>query len=159
MPGPVNNVLRDCPRLTQNSYRAAVAGIVNAIKSDFNESDKDVADELGVSPATINNASNKVGDLNAVTLLRIGQRYGLGRLGPVIALIGATVAAADGGSTEDDQLPVCAARGQLFLAEALADKVIDDAEILAGAEAIESAFEAFGQLKWRLDGLRARKHA
>lgn len=157
MPNDGNTVLSNNAALHQTSYRGAVAGIINAIKSEFDESDQDVADRLGTSATTINNASNKRGDLNAVTLLRIGKEYGLHRLGPVMGLIGGKATPVEAVCTSDAHLPVGAARGQLFLAKALSDQVITDGEILEGAEDIEAAYQTFGNLKWRLDGARARK--
>lgn len=154
---PTPNVLGSSVALHQTNYRNAVAGIINGLKAEFGESDLDMAERLGVSKATINNASNKNADLNAVTLLRIGREYGLHRLGPVMGLIGGKVAAVDAVCTSDLNLPVGAARGQLFLATALADNAICDAEILDGAECIEAAYKTFAQLKWRLDGLRLKR--
>ncbi|WP_157222658.1 hypothetical protein [Novosphingobium sp. AP12] len=127
------------------------------MKSEFGESDQDMAERLGTSSGTINNASNKRGDLNAVTLLRIGKEYGLHRLGPVLGLVGGKAAPVEAVCTSDLDLPVHAARGQLFLAVALADRDISEAELLEGADDIEAAYVAFGHLKWRLDGARRRR--
>jgi hypothetical protein len=157
MPGDGNTVLSNHAALHQTSYRAAVACMINGIKSEFGESDQDVADRLGTSSTTINNASNKRGDLGAVTLLRIGKEYGLHRLGPVMGLIGGKATPVEAVCTSDLHLPVGAARGQLFLAKALGDLRIDDSEIFEGGEDIEAAYETFGHLKWRLDGVRARR--
>ena len=155
MPDP--KVLADCPALTQSSYRSAVAAIVNSLKAEFRESDQDMADRLGCSKATINNASNQRGNLDGVTLLRIGREYGLTRLGPVMHLIGGKSVPMQATCTTDDHLPIGAARGTLFLAKALSDQRIDDDEILEGASDIEAAYETFGILKWRLDGIRQRR--
>jgi len=157
MPTDGNTVLSNHAALHQTSYRAAVASMINAIKSEQGESDQDVADRLGTSATTINNASNKRGDLGAVTLLRIGKEYGLHRLGPVMALIGGKAASIEAVCTSDAHLPVGAARGQLFLAKAMSDQRIDDDEIIEGGGDIEAAYETFGHLKWRLDGARARR--
>lgn len=153
----VNNVLSNPGPITQSSYRAVVASIVNAIKAETGDSDQDMADKLGCSAATVNNASNKRGDLSPVTMLRIGQVYGLNRLQPIAAMIGGKLAPHDAVCTTDADMSIGAARGQLFLAQALADKRIDDSEILEGGEDIEAAYEAFSVLKWRLDSARARR--
>jgi len=145
--------------LHHNSYRACVAAILNAIKAEFGESDQDVADRLGCSSTTVNNACNKRGNLDPVTLLKIGKEYGLHRIDPVLGLIGGKMAARNAVCTSDEHLPVGAARGQLFLARALADQVIDDDEVLEGAADIEAAHQTFGVLQWRLDGLRLRREA
>jgi hypothetical protein len=157
MPGEGNTVLSNHAALHQTSYRAAVAGIINAIKAETGESDQDVADRLGTSATTINNASNKRGDLNPVTMLKIGKEYGLHRLGPVMGLIGGKATPIEAVCTSDAHLPVGAARGQMFLAKALSDQRIDDDEICDGGSDIEAAYETFGHLKWRLDGVRARR--
>ena len=156
---PDAHVLSDHPPLHHNSYRASVAAVLNALKAEFGESDQDVADRLGCSATTVNNACNKRGNLDPVTLLKIGKEYGVQRLDTVMGLIGGKLAGQDAFCTSDERLPVGAARGQLFLAEALADKRIDDHEILAGAADIELAYETFGNLKWRLDGLRRERAA
>lgn len=152
-----HNVRRDFGPLTQSSYRAAVAGIINGIKGELGKSDQDIADRIGCSATTVNNAGNQRGNLDAVTLLRIGEEFGLSRLGPVMGLIGGKAAPEQAICTSDDQLPVGAARGQLFLAKALSDRRIDDDEVFEGAADIEAAYEVFGALKWRLDGLRTRR--
>jgi hypothetical protein len=152
-----NTVLSNHAALHQTSYRSAVAGIINALKSEFGESDQDVADRLGTSATTINNASNKRGDLNPVTMLRIGKEYGLHRLGPVMGLIGGKATPVEAVCTSDAHLPVGAARGQMFLAKALSDQRIDDDEICDGGEDIEAAYQTFGHLKWRLDAARSRR--
>src|SRR5437868_3398418 len=79
IPVPDNTVLGGCRPITQSSYRRVVASIVNAIKAEHHESDQDVADRLGVSAATVNNASNQRGDLSPVTMLNLGRVYGLHR--------------------------------------------------------------------------------
>jgi hypothetical protein len=152
-----NNVLTDCAPVTQSSYRAVVAGIINAIKAETGDSDQDVADRLGVSAATVNNASNKRGDLSPVTMLQLGRVYGLTRLQPVAAMLQAKLSPAAAVCTSDADLPIGAARGQLFLARALADQRIDDSEIIEGADDIEAAAQVFDTLKWRLDSIRTRR--
>lgn len=152
-----NNVLTNTAPITQSSYRRIVASIVNAIKADHHESDLDVADRLGVSAATVNNASNQRGDLSPVTMLKLGQTYGLSRLQPIANMLGAKLSPMEAICTTDADLPIGAARGQLFLARALSDQRIDDNEIIAGAADIEAACEVFSTLKWRLDSARARR--
>lgn len=154
---PDNTVLGGCGPITQSSYRRVVASIINAIKADQHQSDQDLADSLGVSAATVNNASNQRGDLSPVTMLKLGATYGLHRLQPIAGMLGAKLSPADAVCTSDNDLPIGAARGQLFLARALADKKIDDNEVLAGGEDIEAAYQTFGVLKWRLDGLRTKR--
>jgi hypothetical protein len=158
MPVADNNVLSDGRALSQNSYRSAVAAVINAIKLARHASDQDMADALDVSATTINNASNRRGNLDAVTLLRIGARYGIDRLSPVLALIGAKAAAMEaGGLGPLHDLSVGAARGQLFLAKALADATITDRELLEGGAEIEAAYSAFARLQYRLDALRTER--
>lgn len=157
MPVRDHNVLTGLGELTQSSYRAVVASIINAIKAETGDSDQDIADKLGCSKGTINNASNKVGDLSPVTMLKLGKKYGLHRLQPIAALIGARLNPQEAPHGAECDLPIGAARFQLFLCRALADQVIDDAEILAGAAEIEAGHEAACNLKTRLDEVRARR--
>jgi len=159
MPRKVNNVLGDTATLTQSSYRIAMAGIIRSIQSRHGESDRDTADRLGVSAATIGNARNEKGDLSPVTLLRIGKEYGLDAIAPALHLVGARAVPEGASCTTDATMPVPVAKAQVFLCEALADNgQIDDHEILAdGApEAIEQAGQVFDTLRWRLNGLRAK---
>lgn len=149
-----NKVLRDFGPLDQHTYRSAVAAVVNGIKADHDLSDKELAKALGCSSTTVNNASNKRGNLDAVTLLAIGEKYGLHRLDPVLNLIEGKASPRETITAGDEQLPVAVARGQLWLLRALSDQVIDDDEILEGAEDICAGYEAFAQLKARLDAIR-----
>lgn len=134
---------------------AAVSSIILGIQRDAAETDQDTADRLGVSAGTVANARNRRGSLSTLTLLRIGKEYGLDRLAPVMHLIGGKVAPETAVCTSDMELPVGAARGQLFLARALLDQHIDDGEIAAGALDIEAGGQAFDGLRWRLNKLRA----
>lgn len=77
-----------CP--TQSSLRGAVAAMIRDIQRDYHESDQDTADNLGVSAGTISNARNSKADLGAVTIARIGHRYGASYVDPYHALYGAT---------------------------------------------------------------------
>lgn len=152
----VRNELGDVPRLKQSSYRQAVASIIRSVQLVHSHSDQDVADRIDCSAATVCNARNEKGDLNPVTLLRLGEEYGLHTLGPVMLLIGAAPPEPiDGGGTTDREMPIHVAGAQLFLSRALSDNNrIDDAEVLEGAEAIESGGRVFDALRFRLNFLR-----
>jgi hypothetical protein len=154
MPVADNTVLRDFGPLDQSSYRAAVAAVVNGLKADKGLSDAELARELGCSSTTVNNASNKRGNLDAVTLLAIGDQYGVHRLDPVLGLVAGKAAPCGAQGVLDAQLPIAVARGQLWLALAMSDQLITDDEILAGASDITAGYEAFAALKSRLDELR-----
>lgn len=149
------NVLRRGAGLTQTSMLAAVASIIAGIKADTGESSQDMADRLGVSAGTIDNAGNRKAALSMLTVLRIGKEYGLARLHPVMHLIDAKPVPAVAVCTTDHQMPIGAAKGQLFLAQALADQRIDDVEVADGADAIEAGGQVFDALRWRLNELRA----
>ena len=156
MPG---NGLGDRPTLTQSSYRRAVAAIVRSIQANKHESDQDTADRLGVSAATVGNARNEKGDLAPLTLLRIGAVYGLDAINPAMLLMGGKAVPVEARCVPDREMPVVVCKGQLFLAEALADNdQVDDDELLApgAAEAVEACGQVFDTLRWRVNSLRAR---
>lgn len=150
-----NNVLRRTEPLTQSSMLAAVSSIISGIKADTGETDQDMADRLGCSAGTIGNAGNRKAALSMLTVMKIGEVYGLHRLAPLFHLIGGKLAPEDAVCTSDHDLPIGAARGQMFLAKALADQVISDGEIAEGAGDIEAAGQVYDGLRYRLNGLRA----
>lgn len=76
-----------CP--TQNKLRAAISKIICSVQADTGLTDDDLADALGVSVGTVHNARNKLTDLNATTIARIGAKWGPERLDPYSALYGA----------------------------------------------------------------------
>lgn len=82
----VHKGLRNRSPLTQSSYRTAVSETVKAAQGDA--SDRDMADVWGVSSGTVQNARNKASDLNAVSLLKLGERFGPAALDTVLSLIG-----------------------------------------------------------------------
>lgn len=150
-------MLGDKPGLTQSSYRRAVAAMIRSVQARCQESDRDTADKLGVSAATVGNARNENGDLSAMTLLRVGKEYGFDAIAPVMLLIEAKAAPVGAHCTSDVDMPPAVARGQLFLVDALhGDNEINDLEIIAGAEAIEQSGQVFDTLRWRLNSARAR---
>jgi hypothetical protein len=76
-----------CP--TQKTLRAAVAAIIRDIQRDRSETDQCTADQLGVSIGTIRSARNETADLGAVTIARIGHKYGAHYVDPYHRLYGA----------------------------------------------------------------------
>lgn len=150
-----NNVLPRGIPLTQSSMLDAVGSIVKGIQLDTNESDQDTADRLGVSSGTIANARNGKAALSMLTVMKIGEVYGLHRLAPLFHLIGGKLAPEAAVCTSDHDLPIGAARGQMFLARALADQSISDTELAEGAADIEAAGQTFDALRYRLNNLRA----
>ena len=84
-----SNVLLPIRMPTQKSLRAAVANMVRDIQRDFSETDQDTADALGISVGTVRNARNELADLGAVTIARIGHKYGAHYVDPYHRLYGA----------------------------------------------------------------------
>lgn len=84
-----SNVLLPFATPTQKSLRGAVATIIRDIQRDFRETDQETADNLGISDGTVRNARNEKTDLNAVTIARIGHRYGAHYVDPYHRLYGA----------------------------------------------------------------------
>ena len=89
MPNNGPNVLLPFACPTQSSLRAAVAAMIRDIQRDYHENDQDTADKLGVSSGTIANARNSKADLGAVTIARIGHKYGAHYVDPYHRLYGA----------------------------------------------------------------------
>lgn len=100
---PRRNDLLPMPLPTQSSLRHAIAEIIRGVQLDHKLTDKDMAEQIGVSPGTIGNARNEECDLNATTIARIGHRYGAERLDPYAKLYGARNVPLDAG--EVDALP------------------------------------------------------
>ncbi|WP_257541074.1 hypothetical protein [Sphingobium sp. CFD-1] len=150
-----NNVLQRNVTLTQSSMLAAVSSIIVGAQADTGDTDQDMADKLGCSAGTVANARNRKAAMNMLTVMKIGEVYGLDRLAPLMHLIGGKLAPEAAVCTSDRDLPIGAARGQMFLAEALADNRIDDSELASGAEDIEAAGQVFDALRYRLNVLRA----
>lgn len=74
---------------TQKRLREAVANIIRDVQRDFKETDEQTADALGISDGTVRNARNERTDLNAVTIARIGHKYGAHYVDPYHRLYGA----------------------------------------------------------------------
>jgi hypothetical protein len=146
MPGKVNSVLDNSPRLTQSSYRKAVREVVKTITE--NTPDPEAAEILRCCKQTIRNARDMVGDLKAITLLRIAAAHGPERLKPVTELIGMglawTIPPADETTDREKESRVLSAA--LALSVALADGKIEDGEIDANRATIENAITALRAL-------------
>jgi hypothetical protein len=134
---------------------AAVSSIIVGIQAESNDTDQDMADKLGCSAGTIANARNRKAAMNMLTVMKLGEVYGLSRLAPLMHIIGGKIAPEQAICTSDHDLPIGAARGQMFLARALADQHISDTEVAEGAEDIEAAGQTFDALRYRLNNLRA----
>lgn len=68
---------------TRRSYRAAVKQIVLTVKARHRLSSEDLAEKIGVSKDTIENAENELSSLEAVSLLNIAYFYGEESVEPV----------------------------------------------------------------------------
>lgn len=85
---PINVLLpMACP--TQNKLRTAISKIICGVQHDTCLTDEELADELGISVGTVRNSRNRLTDLNATTIARIGAKWGVERLDPYSALWGA----------------------------------------------------------------------
>jgi DNA-binding Lrp family transcriptional regulator len=93
---------------TQKSLRAAVATIIRDVQRDYGETDQETADNLGISDGTVRNARNERADLNAVTIARIGARYGAHYVDPYHRLYGARAAQVES-RTSDPLTPLAEA--------------------------------------------------
>lgn len=97
------NVLRVNEVEEQEDYRKAVARIIVDIQRDTGKSLLEIAGEIGVSVGTISNAANRKADLSTVFLNRLGARYGVQRLSPVMKLAGGRVVPIN--ANDEDPLP------------------------------------------------------
>jgi DNA-binding XRE family transcriptional regulator len=70
-------------RPSRRSYRAAVKQIVLTVKARHRLSSEDLAEKIGVSRDTIDNAETETTSLEAVSLLNIGYFYGEEAIEPV----------------------------------------------------------------------------
>jgi DNA-binding Lrp family transcriptional regulator len=95
------NVLLPMALPTQDTVRTAVAQIMRAIQRDHDETDVQTAAKIDVSPNTVANARNRLTDLKAITIARIGAVYGEGYVDPYHALYGARGVPASAPSVPD----------------------------------------------------------
>jgi hypothetical protein len=82
------NVLSRRSRPTTKSYREAVKKIVLAVQAQHSLNDPELAERLGCSSGTVENARKEVGNLNGVTLANIEYEFGPAALDPFLALGG-----------------------------------------------------------------------
>lgn len=97
--------LRNRPRLTQTSYKQAVAQTVADLRKGDLVTDQDIADAWGVSPGTVANAQQKKHDLSALPLLMLGDRFGPEALDTVLTLIGAKAVRDDAVTLDAGSVP------------------------------------------------------
>ena len=100
------SVLRVNPISETAAYRHAVATIIRDIQRDCGRDGAqldliDIAESIGVSLGTISNAVNEKSDLNAIYLMRLGQKFGSGYLNPYLRMCDAQAAPLDGSLTAD----------------------------------------------------------
>ena len=151
----VHNGLRNRSRLTQSSYRTAISETVKAVQGD--ESDRDVADEWGVSSGTVCNARNKKGDLNAVSLLKLGERFGPQALDSVLSLIGARAVDREAVAIDVSAIPCDVARVLPLMIELFRDGecCADDVRKLDKAGAIDCLSSIADMLRNKRNAMRA----
>lgn len=150
----VHKGLRNRTRLTQSSYRTAISETVKAVQGS--DSDRDVADEWGVSAGTVANARNKTNDLNAVSLLRLGERFGPAALDTVLSLIGARAVDRDAVAVDVSAIP-CNVAGVLpMLIDLFRDGecCADDVRKLDKAGAIDCLATIADMLRDKRDEMR-----
>lgn len=70
----------------RRSYRAAIKQVVLDVKARQGLSSEQLAEKLGVSKDTVENAEEEASSLEAVTLLKIAFLYGEDAIDPVRAL-------------------------------------------------------------------------
>lgn len=76
------NVLRRTMRPNTKSYRAAVAAIIRSVQAQHGLSDADLAEQIGCSVGTIQNARNERSNLDGVFLANLQFTFGANALDP-----------------------------------------------------------------------------
>jgi hypothetical protein len=149
-------VLGRKPRLTQNSYREAVAETLAAIQQS--DSDQDMADAWGVSAGTVANCRNRNHNLNAVPLLQMGERFGPDALGTVLRLIGAKAVPIDAMVLDVSAIPFNVAKTLPLLIQLFQDGECCDHDVrtLEKAGAIDCLGRIADMLRERRDTIRLR---
>lgn len=150
----VHKGLRNRTRLTQTSYRTAISESVKAVQGG--DSDRDIADLWGVSAGTVANARNKTNDLNAVSMLRLGERFGPSALDTVLSLIGARAVDRDAVAIDVSAIPCDVARVLPLLIDLFRDGECCDADVrtLEKSGAIDCLCGIAEMLRNRRDDLR-----
>jgi hypothetical protein len=98
MPDAPHNVLLPMLAPDTEALRRAVAAIISDLQRKHDLSDEDLALKLDVHKNTICNARNRKSDLGALTIAKIGAKFGADAVAPYHALYGASahgVAASD----------------------------------------------------------------
>lgn len=149
-----NNGLGNRVRLTQTSYRRAVSETVRGLQE--NDTDQDMADAWGVASASVGNARNQNHDLTAISLLKLGDRFGPSALDTVLALIGARAVARDAVTINVSAIPCDVAKVVPLLIELFADGDCSTADVrtLDKAGAIECLGKVADMLRSRRDAMR-----
>lgn len=152
----VHKGLRNRPRLTQSAYRAAVRETVIDVQGEA--SDRDMADQWGVSSGTVANARNRNNDLCGINMLKLGERFGPATLDTVLSLIGAR--AVDRGAVTIDvsKVPCDVAKVLPLLIELFTDGECCDGDVakLDKAGAIDCLTSVADMLRDRRDAMRVR---
>lgn len=91
-----NNVLGRQQRPTTKSYQAAIKKIVLAVQKEHGLNDPELAERLGCSKGTVENARNERGCLNGVTLANVEFEFGTAAIDPFLELGGSRAMPLDG---------------------------------------------------------------
>ena len=150
----VHNGLRNRTRLTQTAYRNAVRETVIDVAGEA--SDRDMADQWGVSSGTVANARNRKGDLSAVPLLSLGERFGPAALDTVLSLIGARAVDREAVTVDVSKVPCDVAKVLPLLIELFSDGECCDGDVrkLDQAGAIDCLTDVADMLRNRRDAMR-----
>lgn len=100
------NVLSRRSRPTTKSYREAIKKIVLGVQARHNLNDPELAERLGCSSGTVENARKEVGNLNGVTLANIEYEFGPAAIDPFLALGGSRGVPITEAQEDDGTAPV-----------------------------------------------------
>lgn len=143
-------------RLTQSSYRDAVAETVRDLQDGG--SDRDMADAWGVSSSTVENARNRKHDLAGISLLKLGERFGPEALDTVLATIGARAVRREAVTVDVGRLPCDVATTLPLLIELFADGdcSVSDIRKLEEAGVVDCFIRVADALRNARDTMRLR---
>lgn len=142
----------------ETRFRNAVAEIISKVLDENSEPGNrytliDIAESIGVTKRTIENAANKRFDLSPTYLMRLAQRYGSHILDPFAALSGGRVIPIEADEAADALPPVSAVVHQLTLVRNPGKPA--HTELLDMEPIVDAAIRALTALKVRAQSIRS----
>lgn len=149
-------MLRKPLRLSQNSVRIAISETVRALQGD--KTDKEFAEEWGVSEGTVINARNRNHTIGSESFLRLGKEFGGEGIDTALALIGLRSAPIDTVAIDAGKVPHDVAKCLPLLIERLGDGEWSDEDqrIFEDAGVVHCFLNLADQMREKRDARRLR---